>query len=98
MTFHLHGEVFDGYTLFTPMGAQQDGATTYLINNDHEIIMSWSHEKGPARMPYLIAGDEPGWEHTQLIYPHRVENPTMEAGGVGGGGVPGGKEAGFRAP
>ena len=35
-------------------------------------------------MPYLIAGDEPGWENTLLIYPYRVNNPTMQAGGVGG--------------
>ena len=35
-------------------------------------------------MPYLIPGDEPGWENTLLIYPYRVNNPTMESGGVGG--------------
>ena len=35
-------------------------------------------------MPYLIAGNEPGWENTLLVYPYRVNNPTMEAGGVGG--------------
>ena len=35
-------------------------------------------------MPYLISGDEPGWENTLLIYPYRVNSPTMESGGVGG--------------
>ena len=35
-------------------------------------------------MPYLIPGDEPGWENTLLIYPYRVNSPTMESGGVGG--------------
>ena len=38
LTFYLHGEVFDGYTLFTPKSAQEDGASTYLINNNYEIL------------------------------------------------------------
>ena len=35
-------------------------------------------------MPYLIPGDGSGFENTLLIYPYRVDNPTMESGGVGG--------------
>ncbi len=74
----LHGEVFDGYTLFTPKSAQEDGASTHLMNNDYEILHSWYHEYGPASMPYLLPD-------SSIIYPYRVPNPTMDAGGVGGG-------------
>ena len=78
LTFYLHGEVFDGYTLFTPKSAQEDGASTHLMNNDYEILHSWHHDYGPASMPYLLPDGS-------IIYPYRVPNPTMEAGGVGGG-------------
>ncbi len=74
----LHGEVFDGYTLFTPKSAQEDGASTHLMNNDYEILHSWYHEYGPASMPYLLPD-------SSIIYPYRAPNPTMDAGGVGGG-------------
>jgi len=76
--------VFEGYTLFTPQTGIGGGATTYLMDNDYTIIQSWQHSNGPASMPYLVSGDEPGWENTLLIYPYRVDNPTMESGGVGG--------------
>ena len=75
---HIHAEVYDGYTLFTPKSAQEDGASTHLINNDYEILHTWSHAQGPASMPYLLPD-------SSIIYPYRVPFPTMEAGGVGGG-------------
>ena len=78
LNFFLHGEVFDGYTLFTPKSAQEDGASTHLMNNDYDIMHSWSHDQGPASMPYLLPD-------SSIIYPYRVPNPTMDAGGVGGG-------------
>ena len=78
LNFFLNGEVFDGYTLFTPKSAQEDGASTHLMNNDYDIIHSWSHGYGPASMPYLLPD-------SSIIYPYRVPNPTMDAGGVGGG-------------
>jgi hypothetical protein len=78
LNFFLHGEVFDGYTLFTPKSAQEDGASTHLMNNNYEILHSWSHDYGPASMPYLLPD-------SSIIYPYRVPNPTMDAGGVGGG-------------
>jgi hypothetical protein len=78
LNLFLHGEVFDGYTLFTPKSAQEDGASTHLMNNDYDIIHSWSHDQGPASMPYLLPD-------SSIIYPYRVPNPTMDAGGVGGG-------------
>jgi len=77
-------DVFEGYTLFTPQVGIGGGATTYLIDNDDNIIQSWEHSNGPASMPYLIPGDGSGFENTLLIYPYRVDNPTMESGGVGG--------------
>ena len=67
ITFYLHGEGFDGYTLFTPKSAQEDGASTYLMNNDYDIMHSWSHEQGPASMPYLLPD-------SSIIYPYRVPN------------------------
>ena len=82
----LSQDVFEGYTLFTPGGGGGGGgsATTYLKNNNFNNIKTWSHSNGAASMPYLIPGDEPGWENTLLVYPYRVNNPTMESGGVGG--------------
>ena len=78
--------VFDGYTLFTPQqGNPNSGAETRLMDNDETIIHSWSHDRGPASMPYLIPGDEAGLENCILVYPYRVPDPTMDSGGVGGG-------------
>ena len=77
-TLNIQAEVFDGYTLFTPKSAQEDGASTHLMNNNYEILHSWSHNQGPASMPYLLPD-------SSIIYPYRVPNPTMDAGGVGGG-------------
>ena len=84
--FPLMAEVFEGYTLFTPGGGGGGGSvTTYLKSNDLSNFNTWSHNNSAASMPYLIPGDEAGWENTLLIYPYRVNNPTMESGGVGGG-------------
>ena len=80
----LNAEVFEGYTLFTPGAGNGGACTTYLIDNNLNNIQTWNHSRSPASMPYLIAGDEPGWENTLLIYPYRVNNPIMQAGGVGG--------------
>ncbi len=77
-------EVFDGYTLFTPQIGFGNNSTSKLMDNDLNIINSWNHSFGPASMPYLIPGNEPGFENTFLLYPYRVSNPTMESGGVGG--------------
>ena len=37
LNFFLFAEVFDGYTLFTPKSAQEDGAST-LMNTNTDII------------------------------------------------------------
>ena len=82
VAFAINQEIFPGYTLFTPGGG--GSATTRLMDVNNEIINTWSHSTGPASMPYLVAGDEPGFENTLLYYPCQVPNPTMENGGVGG--------------
>ena len=74
----ISADAFEGYTLFTPLEIAQDEATTYLINNNYDILNTWIHEFGPASMPYLLPD-------SSILYPFRVENPTMIAGGVGGG-------------
>ena len=74
-------EVFEGYTLFTPQAGNGNSAQTRLIDNDEQIVHTWSHDRGPASMPYLIQGDESGLENTILVYPYRVPNPTMDSVG-----------------
>ena len=85
-------DVFDGYTLFTPQTGPGGGNNirTRLLDNNLDEVHDWSHTRGPASMPYLVSGDTygfdgDGFENSILIYPFRVENPTMESGGVGGG-------------
>ena len=64
ITISFSQDVFDGYTLFTPGGGGGGGsATTYLKDNNLNNIQTWNHSKGPASMPYLISGNEPGWEN-----------------------------------
>ncbi len=78
----LFGQVFDGMTLFSPAqgGAGGGGGTfyTYLVDNDLNEINVWTHPRGAASMAYLMPD-------STLIYPYRVQNPSMSSGGVGGG-------------
>ena len=81
-------DVFDGYFLFTPGEAFPTNSYTFythLMRNDLTDFHSWRHDKAPASMPYIIPGDENGWQNTFLLYPYRVDNPTMLSGGTGGG-------------
>ena len=77
-------DVFNGYTLFTPVsgggpgGGSNNNSTTYLVDINEQTVNSWNHTNGPASMPYLT-------QDSLLIYPYRVSNPTMDTGGVGGG-------------
>jgi hypothetical protein len=71
-------EIWEGYTIFTPSYVPGIGALTYLLDTEGETIHIWEHEKGPASMPYLRSD-------SSIVYPHKVSNPTMDAGGVGGG-------------
>ena len=75
----IWGQSFDGMTLFSPTQGGGDGNfSTVLMDNDINIINSWSHPRGSASMAYLL-------EDSTLVYPYRVQNPSMSAGGVGGG-------------
>ena len=81
----LFSQSFNGITLFSPVesfggtGGGADGTFySYLINNDMNEINTWTHPRGAASMPYLMPD-------STLIYPYRVQNPSMVAGGVGGG-------------
>ena len=72
---------FEGMTLFSPIQAGGGGGgnfTTFLIDNDLDVINSWNHPRGIASTAYLM-------EDSILVYLYRVQNPTMTAGGVGGG-------------
>ena len=81
----LSQEAYEGYVIYTPGGGSGgNNATTYLKDTDGSIFNSWSHNRGPASMAYLVPGNEPGFENTLLYYPCTVSNPTMQNGGVGG--------------
>ena len=78
-------EVFDGYTLYAPSGgAGGNSGTTYLKDASGNDIHTWSHDCGPASMPYLIPGEESGLENSLLYYPCKSSNPSMDTGGTGG--------------
>ena len=78
----LSGQAFDGMTLFSPSqgGGGGGGGTfySYLVDNDMNEINVWTHPRGAASMPYLL-------QDSTLLYPYRVQNPSMSSGGVGGG-------------
>lgn len=75
-------EVFDGLTIFTPQLSGGPGGggstTTYLKDASGETVHSWNHSRGAASMPYLLPD-------SSIIYPYRIQSPTMVNGGVGGG-------------
>ena len=72
----LHAQIFDGFILFSTYNNTQN--SSLLISNNQNIIHTWEHENGPASMPYLMPD-------SSIIYPYKVQNPSMAAGGVGGG-------------
>jgi len=78
----IGAEVFEGYTLFTQWSSPGDGGggggNTYLMDHNSTVVKSWSHTRNAASMPYLLPD-------SSIIYPYRVPNPYMNAGGVGGG-------------
>ncbi len=76
----INADAYDGMTLFSAYSDDpaEDDHYTRLIDNDENILHSWIHDRGPASMPYLL-------QDSTLIYPYRVESPSMCNGGVGGG-------------
>ncbi len=78
----IGAEVFECYSIFaqwsSPGGGGGEGGNTYLMDHNSTVVKSWSHTRGAASMPYLLPD-------SSIIYPFRVQNPSMNAGGVGGG-------------
>ena len=69
----VYSNVFDGFTLYT----SEPNYTTYLIDNDLNVINEWYADCQPASMAYL----QPD---STLIYPCKQENvifPTVAASG-----------------
>ncbi|SVD98784.1 uncharacterized protein METZ01_LOCUS451638, partial [marine metagenome] len=81
-TLLVSQDVMEGWIIYTPQigggGGGNNGATTYLKNESGNTIKTWDHARGAASMPYLLPD-------SSFIYPYRVQNPTMNSGGVGGG-------------
>ena len=73
-------QVLEGYTLISRYSDDLEDYehNTLLISNDGDTINYWLHDRGVASMSYLL-------RDSTLLYPFRVENPSMCNGGVGGG-------------
>ena len=71
---------FDGLTIYNPNhGMNQD--TTFLINNEGEVINSWTGADKIASTPYLLPGGE-------LLRPCRAMlKPPMDGGAMHGGRI-----------
>ena len=80
----VYSEIYDGYLLYSPggggggQGGGNNNHYTRLMDNNNIIIHEWIHSAGCEIMPYLR-------QDSILVYPYRVQNPTMDSGGVGGG-------------
>ena len=70
-----YGEVFDGYTLYTPMG---NAPTTYLIDNNNTLINSWALPSRIASISYLLPD-------SSLIAPLRGQTTNWPIQGPIGG-------------
>jgi Arylsulfotransferase (ASST)/Secretion system C-terminal sorting domain len=62
-----------GYTLFAPMKSN----TTYLINNNGELVHSWENDKKPGLSVYLLPNGN-------LLRTQSTVNQVINAGGGGG--------------
>jgi len=72
----LTPNVFDGYTLYT----SEPNYTTYLIDNDLNVINEWYADCQPASMAYL----QPD---STLIYPCKQDNPIIPVTAASGGRI-----------
>ena len=66
-------EAFEGYTLLAPLFHN----TTYLINNDGEVVHKWTHALRPAGATYLLPDGN-------LFRGSLTINPALNFGGLGG--------------
>ena len=75
---YLNAQVFEGLTLYSSFSDSLK--KTFLIDNNENIINSWTHDNAPASHPYLL-------QDTSIIYPYKVSEPYLDGnvGGVGGG-------------
>ena len=71
----LYSEVFNGYTLYTPMG---NNPVTYLINNNNAMIRSWPLPASIASISYLLPD-------SSLLVPLRAPTNSWNAQGPMGG-------------
>ena len=67
---------YEGYTLYT----SEPNYTTYLIDNDENVINSWVSDCQPASMAYLLP------DHT-LLYPCKQENVVLPNVAASGGRI-----------
>jgi len=70
-------EAFDGLTLITTMGNGQNGSETTLIDNEENIINSWSHNTGSASIGYLT-------KDSILFLPSGIDNNGTNGAASGG--------------
>ena len=66
-------EVFDGLTLITTIGGSQNTSSTFLVDNDENIVNAWNHENGTASVAYLT--------QDSILF-----LPGKNTGNAGGGG------------
>ncbi len=72
----IWAEPFEGLTLITTMASGQNSSDTYLIDNDENIINSWSHSTGSASVGYLS-------RDSILFLPSKIGgNEDGQAGGL----------------
>jgi len=71
----IFAEPFEGLTLITSMGGDQNGSSTYLIDNQENIINSWSYDTGVASVAYLM-------KDSTLLVPLKLEENGAPSGGV----------------
>ena len=69
-------DTYEGYTLYT----SEPNYTTYLIDNDENVINSWVSDCQPASMAYLLP------DHT-LLYPCKQENVVLPNVAASGGRI-----------
>ena len=61
----LIGQAFNGMTIFSPIQSNEGNFTTFLIDNELNVINFWNHPRGPASMAYLQTD-------STLLYPYRL--------------------------
>jgi len=79
----LTPQVSDGLTLFSPLPDQapSNGYHTYLIDNEENIINSWSHDCRPVSISYLLPD-------SSIVIPcSQTEIPGLGGGGLAGGRI-----------